>query len=131
MIGLAVALAGSAGAVARFVVDAEVRAWAARRRAGSWLTRWPTGTVAVNVTGSFLLGVLAGAVLVADASPTWAKVAGSGFCGGYTTFSTASVETLRLLQERRWGAAASATIGTALLTLTAAAAGLSLVRWIC
>ncbi|MFN8074782.1 MAG: CrcB family protein [Kineosporiaceae bacterium] len=125
MIALAVALAGSAGAVARFVVDAEVRAWLARRHPASRWTRLPAGTVVINVTGSFLLGLVTGFVLFGGATPTWAKVVGSGFCGGYTTFSTASVETLRLLQERRWRAAAANAAGTAVLSVAAAARGLA------
>jgi fluoride ion exporter CrcB/FEX len=46
----------------------------------------------INVTGSFVLGVLAGAVLFHGQPSAWQTVLGTGFCGGYTTFSTASFE---------------------------------------
>ena len=74
MIAVWVALAGSAGAVMRFVVDSALRA-----RSGSSLP-WPT--VLINVTGSLLLGILAGAVLFHDAPTAMLTIAGVGFCGG-------------------------------------------------
>lgn len=90
-----VALAGGVGAALRLLVDGVVRA-----RLGSAL---PWGTIAINLSGSLLLGLVTG--LTAGASPVWAAVVGTGLLGGYTTFSTASIETVRLLQARRWGAA--------------------------
>lgn len=60
----------------------------------------------------------------AGTTPAWAVVAGVGFLGGYTTFSTASLEAVRLLQARRTGAAMAAELGTAALAAAAAAAGL-------
>jgi CrcB protein len=113
-----VGLAGSAGAVTRFVVDGAVQS----RAAG----RLPVGTVTVNVTGSLLLGVLTGLVLFHGTSSTLATVAGTGFCGGYTTFSAASFETVRLVQQRAFGAALVTTGVTVLGTLGAGAAGLAL-----
>lgn len=93
---IAVALAGGVGAALRYLVD---NALPARVRA-----RFPWGTAVVNLTGSFALGVVTG--LVASGMPqVWATVVGTGLLGGYTTFSTASVETLRLALERRSGAA--------------------------
>src|SRR5699024_492799 len=79
---LAVALAGGAGAVARFVVDGFI----ARRSV------LPLGTLLINVSGSFLLGLVVGMLDGAAA----ASVVGTGLLGGYTTFSTASVESLSL-----------------------------------
>jgi CrcB protein len=90
------ALAGGLGAVARFVLDGVVTA------ARSW--RYPVGTTAINLTGSFLLGLLAslaGRVLPGSAY----LVLGTGFLGGYTTFSTAAYETVRLVEQQRWSAA--------------------------
>ena len=118
MIGVWVALAGSAGAVMRFVVDSALRA-----RSGSSLP-WPT--VLINVTGSLLLGILAGAVLFHDAPTAMLTIAGVGFCGGYTTFSTTSVDSVRLIVARRYAAAAVIAFGTLATTLVAAAAGLAL-----
>ena len=113
-----VCLAGGAGAAARFTVDGLVRARLPGRRV-------PWGTLLVNVTGSFLLGVLTG--LVARGAPgALGAVVGTGFCGGYTTFSTASVEIVRLLREGHLRAAAAYTLGTPVGTLAAAAAGVVL-----
>ena len=115
MIGLLVALAGGLGAATRFVVDGEVR------------RRFPLLPTAVgNVTGSLLLGLVAGLVLRQGLPPTWAAVLGTGFLGGYTTFSTASTETVRLLQERRYAAAAGTSLGMLVLSVAACAAGVAI-----
>ena len=115
MIVLLLALAGSAGAVVRFLVDGVVRG----RTAGSF----PWATLAINVTGSLALGLVWG--VVADGS-TWRLVLGTGFCGGYTTFSTASFETVRLVQQGRYRAAVLFGAGGLVACVLAAAAGWSL-----
>lgn len=92
LLALGVAVAGGIGAGCRFVIDGLVRARVA--------TRFPAGTMIINLSGSFLLGLLAG--LVTAGLPSQALIlAGTGFLGGYTTLSSASVETLRLIQERQ------------------------------
>ncbi|MDJ0457962.1 fluoride efflux transporter CrcB [Arthrobacter sp. NQ7] len=111
-------LAGGLGAGTRFVVDGLVRS--------KVRTALPVGTIAINVTGSFLLGLLAGAVIVHAAPAQLQAIAGTGFLGGYTTFSTASFETVRLIQSRRAGLALLNGIGTAVMGVAAAAAGLAL-----
>ena len=116
MIVLVMSLAGGLGAVARFALDGLVVARAGRR--------FPYGTLLINISGSLLLGVLTGLTLAHGAPTVLRTVAGTGFCGGYTTFSTASFETVRLLQERRWAAALANGAGTLVLTLLAAALGL-------
>ena len=121
MIALAVMLAGGLGAVTRFVVDSLVQ------RHSRWSL--PVGTVLINVTGSFVLGVLTGLVLFHAAPGDVEAVAGTGFCGGYTTFSTASVEAARLLRtDRRWTAALHAA-GMLLLSLAGAGLGLWITSW--
>ena len=115
---LLVLLAGGAGAVARFVVDGAVRA---RRD-----TAFPWATLLINVTGSLLLGVLTGLVEARSAPGALRTVLGTGFCGGYTTFSTASFETVRLLQRGRYAAAAGNAAATLGLTVAAATAGIAL-----
>ena len=112
------ALAGGLGAGTRFVVDGLVRS---RLR-----TALPVGTMAINITGSFLLGLVAGAVIVHAAPMELQAIAGTGFLGGYTTFSTASFETVRLIQSRRTGLALLHGIGTAVASVGAAAGGLAL-----
>ena len=79
-----VALCGALGAVARFRVDSAISA--------RLPSDFPAGTLAVNLTGSFLLGVLVGA----SASHRLTLLLGVGFMGGYTTFSTWTVESERL-----------------------------------
>ncbi len=115
---LLLGLAGGLGAGARFVVDGLVRA--------KLRTALPVGTIAINVSGSFLLGLVAGAVIVHAAPPELQAIAGTGFLGGYTTFSTASFETVRLVQSGRTGLALLNVVGTAAAAVGAAAAGLAL-----
>ncbi|MFT4398393.1 fluoride efflux transporter FluC [Gordonia lacunae] len=116
MIAPAVMVAGALGAVTRFVVDGAVR-----RR---WPTITPWGTFAINVSGSALLGVLAGLVVFHGVPHGWQSVVGTGFCGGYTTFSTAAFETVRLAQRGdRWRSGAYA-VGTLVASVTACAAGM-------
>jgi len=115
---LLLGLAGGLGAGTRFVVDGLVRS---RLR-----TALPVGTIAINITGSFLLGLVAGAVIVGAAPPELQAIAGTGFLGGYTTFSTASFETVRLVQSRRTGLALLNGFGTAVAAVGATAAGLAL-----
>ena len=70
------------------------------------------------------MALLIAAVVFAQGSTDLQTIIGTGFCGGYTTFSTASVETVRLLQLRRYAAAAGNAVGS--LVLTVAAGGLGL-----
>jgi CrcB protein len=109
-------LAGAAGAVARFVVDGAVR--------HRWAPTFPWATLAINVSGSLLLGLVTGAVLFAGAADPWRAVVGTGLCGGYTTFSAASVETVRLAQQGRAAAALANAVGSLLASAAAAAVGL-------
>ena len=117
---LLLTLAGAAGAAMRFILDSLLRPKVP--------TPLPLSTMAINVSGSLLLGVLAGAVLTARAPAEWQTILGTGFLGGYTTFSTASVETIRLIQSRRSGLAVIYSLGTLTLSLAAAATGIGLGR---
>jgi CrcB protein len=116
VIVLWMALAGGVGAVARFVLDGLVRS-----RVASW---FPVGTVVVNVTGSFVLGVVTGLSLAHVVPEELRLVLGTGFCGGYTTFSAASLETVRLVEQRHTGLALFNGVGTLLTTVGVAAMGL-------
>lgn len=118
MIALLTFLAGALGAVTRFGLD-----FAIKQR---WRSPFPWATVIINVSGSLLLGVLAGVVLFDGGSPAWQTVLGTGFCGGFTTFSTASFETVRLIQQgKRVLALLNASVSL-LLAVAACAAGLAL-----
>lgn len=114
---LPLAVAGGAGAIVRFVVDGLLR-----DRIGA---RLPWGTAIINVSGSFLLGLLTG--LAAHGLPAAALlVLGTGLLGGYTTFSTASVETVRLIGQRRYAASLAYGLGVLILSVAAGALGLRL-----
>lgn len=76
MTGLLVALGAAVGSPLRYVV------------AQHWDGRFPRGTLAVNVLGSLLLGLLAGLALTGHA----AALLGTGFCGGFTTYSAFAVQ---------------------------------------
>ncbi len=113
---LLVAVAGGVGAAARLLIDGFV---------GSRIrSAFPAGTSLVNVTGSLLLGFITGLALTHALPPEWHAVLGSGFLGGYTTFSTASYETVRLIQNRRPGAALASSLGMLAGCGVAAAVGL-------
>lgn len=120
MIAALVILAGALGSVARFFVDAEVKSRLSSR------TSFPWATVGINISGSFLLGLLAGWVMLRAGSTDAQAVLGTGFCGGYTTFSTSTVDTVRLLQQGRRVDAAVNAIGTLVASVLACGGGLGL-----
>lgn len=108
----AAVVAGGAGALVRWVVT---QAFARRQR------RLPWAVLVVNVAGSLLAGVLLGAASTAD--PAWAFVLVSGFCGGLTTFSTFSVETVQLVLAGRGRAAVASVVLNVVLGVGACAVG--------
>jgi CrcB protein len=110
------ALAGGLGAGVRYRLDAWMRP-----RVPSGLP-WPT--LLINVTGSFALGLLLGV----GAGSTWHTIVGTGFLGGYTTFSAASAETAQLLADRRHEAAAVNATVMLIVSVAAAAGGYALGR---
>jgi CrcB protein len=116
---LAIALAGGLGAAARFTADAAVRS-----RAGD---SFPWGTAVVNVSGSMIIGLATGAALFHDwlGGENGAALAmiAVGFCGGFTTFSTAMAESVRLVQSGAALAALLNAFGTVVTCTAAAAAG--------
>jgi CrcB protein len=99
-----------------------------RYYAGLWLSKrsafFPVGTFLINLSGSLLLGFLyamhAREVLV---EPLWLLL-GVGVCGAYTTFSTFGLETIRLLEKRKFAVAAAYVTGSVALGLVAAWLGL-------
>ncbi|MFC6353104.1 fluoride efflux transporter FluC [Rothia nasimurium] len=129
MVYLLVFLAGGAGAALRLWVDSWVKALVSRL----WQVSMPLGTFFINVTGSFLLGCLTG-LLAAHSRPipgaetfviteNLTLILGVGFLGGYTTFSTALLETLRASGKL---ATVVLAVGQLLAATAAAVAGLTL-----
>jgi CrcB protein len=113
-----VALAGGAGAVLRALL---IHHLGVRR-----LDPLPIGTMLVNASGSLLLGVLTGLSLYHGLGSHVLAVAGVGLCGGYTTWSTASWETIHLLHTGHRTEAVAYTLGGLAVCLAAAAAGIGL-----
>lgn len=119
---LAVLLGGAVGAPLRYVTDRMVQSRHDQV--------FPWGTLTVNVTGSLVLGVLLGLSAV-HVLPVWAfALAGTGFCGALTTFSTFSFETLRLLEEGSPLEAAGNVVVSLVAGMAAATAGFYVVSWL-
>lgn len=107
------ALAGGAGAVTRAAIDELVHRCVSRDA--------PVGILIVNVSASFVLGLVA--TVVADSTAGF--VLSAGFLGAYSTFSTVSVDTLTLLRKRHFGKALMNSVGMLALGVLAIIAGLS------
>lgn len=113
---IVIAVAGGLGAAVRMLFDGAYKAWSPRST--------PWSTLLINVSGSLVLGVLTGLAGANMLPEGWHLVLGTGFLGGYTTFSTASFETISLIEERRWGSSLLSGLGTLVLATAAAGFGL-------
>ena len=109
-----VALAGTAGVLARYGLATAVTGDAGL-----------AAIAAINVVGSFALGVL---TAVEWWTPEARTAVGAGFLGGFTTYSTFSVQAVLTADDGRWGLAAAYVLGSVALGLAAAAAGYALAR---
>lgn len=114
ILAILVALGGGLGATARFLLDSAIPA--------EMKARFPWGTWLINVSGSFILALVAGSVAVL----WWGPAITIGLLGGYTTFSTASLETISLAEDGRWPTAIFYAVGTMLSCLVASLLGLAL-----
>jgi CrcB protein len=115
---LGVAAGGAAGSVLRYALGLAFTRGAP--------TGFPWATLLINVTGAFLLGFLFRAMAGPQHSNALRAALTAGFCGGYTTFSTFSYETLLLVEQGSWTRAATYTLASVALALAAVAAGASL-----
>ncbi len=108
---LLIALTGGLGAAARLLIDGLIR--------DGRPSRYPWATTIINISGAFLLGL----VYSIGSNTEWHSIAGIGFLGGYTTFSTASWETARLAHDGRYRAALANGIGMLVIAVAAASLG--------
>ena len=116
-----VGLGGFAGAVLRWLVDG----WISERNP----TAFPLGTLVINLTGSFVLGVLFAWVIERNVLPPEVRLPLMvGFLGAYTTFSTFMLESWRLIEEGAYALAAANLVGSVALGLVAVVAGLAVGR---
>jgi fluoride exporter len=116
-----IAFGSALGGVSRYLFGG-----ALQRLAGG---TFPVGTLVVNVTGSFLLGaILRYAVDTPGLSPEGRAMLTVGFCGGYTTFSTFSYETVALLEDGEWTRAGIYAALSVLLSLGATIFGFLVAR---
>ena len=111
LIWVAVALIGGAGSLVRFLVDGTVSSTIGRD--------FPFGTMAVNISGAVVLGLVTGLALGNDE----ALLAGTAAVGSYTTFSTWMLETQRLAEERQYRKAVLNVVVSLVLGIAAAALG--------
>ncbi len=112
---LQIALGGAIGALSRWFV-------------GGWVQQaagpgFPLGTFVVNASGSLLLAFVVGFLEGVAAPPAWRSFLAIGFCGAYTTFSTFSFESARLLQAGEWSRASLYLFGSVFVSLAATLIG--------
>jgi CrcB protein len=118
---LAVAAGGALGSVARYLVGLQAARWLG--------VSFPWGTLAVNLAGSFAIGVIAEAVLRGWAiAPEWRAFLTVGILGGFTTFSAFSLDVANLIERGALGAAAVYVAASVVGSIAGLFAGLWLVR---
>lgn len=117
----AVAVGGAAGSVARYLTMGAI---------GHWLgTSFPFGTLAVNVLGSLIMGVLVEASALAwSPSPELRALLTVGVLGGFTTFSTFSLDAAVLIERQQQGLAAVYAVVSVAASVAALFAGMAVVR---
>lgn len=118
MLGLVIFVGAGVGGLARYAVSEWIQS-----ATGSG---FPWGTLLINVTGSLLLTFAYGVLDGISAAPEWRAFLGIGVLGGYTTFSTFSFETMRLLQDGEWERALFYVLGSVVLSLAGAFVGFRL-----
>jgi CrcB protein len=120
MILLLIALGGAAGSVLRYLVGGRIQHFATHG--------FPVGTLSVNVVGCLLMGIFAQLFLNMQTSGPWRAVLMVGFCGGFTTFSTFSYETVGLIEGGDYARALAYISLSVILCLAATLAGMTLMR---
>ncbi|MFN3562226.1 MAG: fluoride efflux transporter CrcB [Chloroherpetonaceae bacterium] len=118
---LLIGLFGGAGCISRYLISSGLNAWLGKA--------FPYGTLAVNIIGSFIIGIIFEVALRGSViSPTLRIALTTGFLGGLTTFSTFSFETVELLLNGKYFAAFLNIAGSLVVCFLATYFGISLVR---
>jgi CrcB protein len=119
---LLIAAAGAAGTLARYGLGHAVQAWVG--------SRFPWGTLTVNLIGCFVFGIVWALVEYRVGLDTQARlIILTGFLGAFTTFSTFGFETAQMIQARQWFAVAGNLILHNILGVAAVLVAIALVRW--
>jgi CrcB protein len=116
LLAFAVAVVSGVGAVCRYIIDQVI--------SHKHTSVFPWGTFAVNIVGSFVLGLSTGLATHHGLSTSAALIIGSGFCAGFTTFSTWMWETLALAETGAFLQAGLNAFGSLAIGLAAAGCGL-------
>ncbi len=128
---MVLAVGGAVGTNARYWLGRwlDQASWRAHNE---WLSALPVGTFTINVTGSFVLGLLGVIFLgkLPEEHRAWFLLLGTGLCGGYTTFSTFEWETLQLLRTQSYWMAAANVLGSVAVGLVGVVLGAALGEWI-
>ena len=119
---LLVGLGGAFGAICRYLLGVQIG-----RRLGM---DWPYGTLAANLIGGLLMGLLVGVLAHRGGADQerWRLLLGVGVLGGFTTFSAFSLETALMIERRTYAAAASYSLISVVLSVTMLFLGLFLAR---
>jgi fluoride exporter len=111
------------------ILGANLRYFVSRLAAKLLSTDFPYGTLLINITGSFILGLfLIWTTERVFADPKWRWLVAIGFCGSYTTFSSYAFETLSYFEQGHWSLFAANIVSNNLLCLGAVLAGAALAR---
>jgi len=120
MIYLLIALGGAAGSLLRYAAGRVVQGMSA--------SGFPVGTLFVNVSGCFIIGILVRQFMNMQLSPELRALLIVGFCGGYTTFSTFSADTIGLIEGGEYARASGYVVLSVGLCLAATLAGMTAMR---
>jgi CrcB protein len=115
---LFVGVGSAVGGVARFLIGRWVHA--------SWPSAFPLGTLLINILGCFLIAVIYGWSIKGYLSDETRLMLTTGFCGGFTTFSTFAIENIDLIRSGHVGQALAYTFASVILGIGAAMIGMNL-----
>ena len=119
---LAVGIGSFIGGISRYLITLFIQ--------NRFLSTFPYGTLLVNITGCFLIGVIYGLSDRGNVSPLWRLFLATGIMGGFTTFSSFSNETVGMLRDAEYVPAFSYVACSILLGLAATLGGISLIKYL-